>query len=924
MNLNFFNSAFVQLFKASFFLCLLLSTPLHAKRVALVIGNDNYTVVNKLQKAGNDAKAMERELTKAGFKVQLYSDLNYRGMVKAIETFANGISGGDEVVVFYAGHGVQIKSGSYLLPIDIEATSESEVEKTAYEVLSLIDKINEAKPTFTLVMVDACRDNPLRAKGRSVGNSRGMSAIEPPKGQMVVYSASRGQQALDRMSEKDPNPNGVFTREFIARMNKPGLKIEDLLKDFQDSVETLAKTINHDQRPAVYNESRGDFYFYGPVTIQIAPNNSANQKEEKFWEDVKVAGNKEAYEAYLISYPDGQFANLAKANILKVTSIEPNKIAVLKQLPLSVDAKMREIFQLATEKNDAISQLKIAGDYRFGRYGLPLDEIEAEKFFRMASSQGNAHAQAELGNFYRYGRGGLQKSELEAEKLFKLSSAQGNAQGQHGLASLYAYGNTVPRDDIVALKLFRLAAGQGESNSLLNVGDFYEQGRGGMEKDEVQAEKWYRLAADKGHPEALVRLGGYYEAGRGGLKKEDKEAEKLYKLSAIKGYSRGQTALAKFYESGRGGLSINNAEAKRLYELAAAQGDIRAINRLNEINFAALYTISNWKPLPQSANSKAIEIFKLATEKNDVISQLKIANDYKDGRNSLPKDEVEAEKFYRLASLKGNSDAQQQLGWFYFSGRGGLSKNELEAEKLFKLSAAQGNAFGQNSLAFLYSSSATIPRNDMEALRLNRLAAAQGEFNAIYYLGIFYEQGRGGLKKDEVEAAKWYRLASEKGHSGALGQLGEYYEIGRGGLEKNGNEAIRLYRLAAEKGNLNAQNKIKSFPTQVSTSLEKLPTKVTYAADIQFESNSSLFTTAILEDLIIKAKSINLEVIVILAHARSDEIDPLKLSVARADAVKSLLVSSGIGPQRIHVEAKGASTIVKNVVEVEIIGTRKN
>ena len=108
------------------------------------------------------------------------------------------------------------------------------------------------------------------------------------------------------------------------------------------------------------------------------------------------------------------------------------------------------------------------------------------------------------------------------------------------------------------------------------------------------------------------------------------------------------------------------------------------------------------------------------------------------------------------------------------------------------------------------------------------------------------------------------------------------------------------------------------------TSLEKLPTKVTYAADIQFESNSSLFTTTKLEDLIIKAKSINLEVIVILAHARSDENDPLKLSVARADAVKSLLVSSGIGPQRIHVEAKGASTIVKNVVEVEIIGTRKN
>ena len=78
---------------------------------------------------------------------------------------------------------------------------------------------------------------------------------------MVVYSASRGQQALDRLGENDPNPNGVFTREFIARMKKPGIKIEDLMKEVQDSVETLAKTVSHEQRPAVYNEARGNFYF---------------------------------------------------------------------------------------------------------------------------------------------------------------------------------------------------------------------------------------------------------------------------------------------------------------------------------------------------------------------------------------------------------------------------------------------------------------------------------------------------------------------------------------------------------------------------------------------------------------------------------------------------------------------------------------
>ena len=58
----------------------------HAKRVALVMGNDNYTAVTKLQKAGNDADAMARALRLAGFTVQLQKNLNYRSMVKVVDS----------------------------------------------------------------------------------------------------------------------------------------------------------------------------------------------------------------------------------------------------------------------------------------------------------------------------------------------------------------------------------------------------------------------------------------------------------------------------------------------------------------------------------------------------------------------------------------------------------------------------------------------------------------------------------------------------------------------------------------------------------------------------------------------------------------------------------------------------------------------
>lgn len=242
-----------------------------ARRLALVMGNDAYLNVHRLEKAGNDASAMARELRAAGFEVTLARDLNYRAMVRQLDFFANQIAGGDQVLVFFAGHGVQLRTGSYLLPTDIEANSEAEVEKTAISLNDVMDRLAEARAAFSMVVVDACRDNPLQSNGRALGTGRGLSAVEPPKGQMVVYSASKGQQALDKLSDQDKDPNGVFTREFIRHMRQPGLRLEDMVREVQDAVEQLAGSVSHAQRPAIYNEARGNFYFYGPVTLQPAP-----------------------------------------------------------------------------------------------------------------------------------------------------------------------------------------------------------------------------------------------------------------------------------------------------------------------------------------------------------------------------------------------------------------------------------------------------------------------------------------------------------------------------------------------------------------------------------------------------------------------------------------------------------------------------
>ncbi len=314
-----------------FCLCVLLcfgALPVHAKRIALVIGNDNYALVTKLEKAGNDADAMARELTAAGFEVRKYKDLAFKQMVVAFETFFDKIKGGDEVAVFYAGHGVQTDRGSYLLPTDVEGETQSQIEKVSYSVNGLLEELDKIKPRFSLLIVDACRDNPLRSRGRSIGVARGLNAPDLAKGQMVVFSAGKNQRALDSLNEKDGNPNGVFTREFVARMRRPGVSVEQLAIEVKNSVEQLARTVEHDQRPLIVNDSTGDFYFFAPSAARAAAPGQApaidqSLREDQFWADTKAPDNMEGYEAYLGVYPNGRYAGLARANISRLRTRAP-------------------------------------------------------------------------------------------------------------------------------------------------------------------------------------------------------------------------------------------------------------------------------------------------------------------------------------------------------------------------------------------------------------------------------------------------------------------------------------------------------------------------------------------------------------------------------------------------------------------------
>lgn len=302
----------------------------HAKRIALVIGNDNYLNVTKLQKAVNDANAVAKTLRDLNFKVISKNDADRKGMNQLLGKAAGEIEAGDEVLFYFSGHGVSVNGQNYLLPVDIPPVNPSllhTLRKDAFSEDEIINIIQERGAKVSILIIDACRNNPFPKEGaRSVGRAVGLGReSSPAEGTFILYSAGKGQEALDRLSNEDNNPNSVFTRKLVPLLKKPGLSIAQIAKGLRIEVQDLAITAkppyqNHKQFPSYYDEVRGDFYFIpGKVDQKAKLNPPQISADDALWQTIQNSNKKSDYEFYLSKFPKGKFAALASLKIKKLS-----------------------------------------------------------------------------------------------------------------------------------------------------------------------------------------------------------------------------------------------------------------------------------------------------------------------------------------------------------------------------------------------------------------------------------------------------------------------------------------------------------------------------------------------------------------------------------------------------------------------------
>jgi len=236
---------------AGTFLLLLLpclSIAASEQRTALVIGNSAYENGN-LTNPVNDAGDMASALRRLGFEVILKKNIHHRDMEEAIEDFGNRLKRGGVGLFYYAGHGIQINGVNYLIPIGAKIKKESDVRFEAVDANRILDEMGYANNGLNIIILDACRDNPLARSFRS--SNRGLAIISSaPEGSFISYATGPGQVAMD--GEKKNSP---YTAALLKYMNVPGLPIEQVFKNVRISLEGLKQT------PWELSSLKGEFYF---------------------------------------------------------------------------------------------------------------------------------------------------------------------------------------------------------------------------------------------------------------------------------------------------------------------------------------------------------------------------------------------------------------------------------------------------------------------------------------------------------------------------------------------------------------------------------------------------------------------------------------------------------------------------------------
>jgi hypothetical protein len=224
------------------------------RRVALVIGNATYKV-NPLKNPVNDSTDMARSLRSVGFEVIEANNTTLAQMREATRRFSDKLGNSDVGLVYYSGHGVEVKGKNYLIPVNADIKREYEVVDQAFDASQFLEMMDNIRgpnnKRVNILIVDACRNNELQKSWRSTNN--GLARMDAPGGTFISFATAPGRVAADGVGRNSP-----YTKHLLQALKQPNVPIEQVFKVVRRNVMEETKG---EQIPWENSSLVGDFYF---------------------------------------------------------------------------------------------------------------------------------------------------------------------------------------------------------------------------------------------------------------------------------------------------------------------------------------------------------------------------------------------------------------------------------------------------------------------------------------------------------------------------------------------------------------------------------------------------------------------------------------------------------------------------------------
>jgi len=395
------------------------------RRYALVIGNSRYS--KYLKNPVIDAKGVAAELEKLGFEVILKTNANQEEMEDALNLFHRKLTPKSIALFYYAGHGVQIGGVNYLVPLEANIKKQADVKYKAVDVGLVLDSMGDDREGFNIVILDACRDNPLT---RSFSRGAGMHAIgeisHKPDGTLIAYATASGEVAKDGSGRHSP-----YTKSFLKHLPTPDLSIEEFFKRVSRDVKLVT---DKEQKPWISSSYSGSFAFM-PI-----------EKGQKITVPLKMIGGIKI---------DGAIELLDIDNIPGMAAFRTAEKHILTNKKVAFDW-----YKISAKKGNPMAQAATIYYNLIDKSDVRLVAIKVLPKLKELAIMGVAEAQYFLAYFYREGILPMERKiishKIDNDKIamdwYEKSANQGYSVAQYRLSLMYKYGNGVSKDEVLAEK----------------------------------------------------------------------------------------------------------------------------------------------------------------------------------------------------------------------------------------------------------------------------------------------------------------------------------------------------------------------------------------------------------------------------------------------------------------------------------------